>query len=128
MTSSVKIRQRFKDSLSFGPWYDHYVRPQGKCHPDFDTILLSDDARGVKVCVRKKHSDLIEKSPKLGIYRYSRQLYNPSLYPQQIFNKRSRVPPNEEFLLLNDYYKLIHDFNGTGVYRKNTVSFPEFAF
>jgi len=38
----------------FGPWYDHYVRPFGKCHPDFlTTIINGDDARGVKVCTRR---------------------------------------------------------------------------
>lgn len=134
MSSSSKVLHRLEnpDLYSFGPWYDHYVRPTGKCHPDWDTILIganSGDPRGVKVCVRRPYAlpdytsnnqgvPIEESGPQL--YRYSRRLYEPSSVPLQQFNTSPRVPPNEAYNLLNDYYKLSPDYNGTGLYMYRT--------
>lgn len=46
--------KRTQPQYKFGPWYDHYVKASGVCHPDFDTTIVSgNDARGVKVCTRR---------------------------------------------------------------------------
>jgi hypothetical protein len=36
----------------FGPWYDHYIKPFGNCHPNFNTTVIGGEG-GVKVCTRK---------------------------------------------------------------------------
>lgn len=51
-SSRLQLRKQ-NPQYRFGPWYDHYVKPFGKCHPSFETHLLSCDPRGVKVCVRR---------------------------------------------------------------------------
>jgi hypothetical protein len=125
MTSSTRLEQRLNSGLSFGvPWYDHYVRAQGKCHPDFDTILLTTnnqhpDGRGVKVCVRRPQSPESTNTQPPGfpfVHRYSWTMYEPSRVPIQRQNTFLRVPPNEVYGLLNDYQKISPFFNGTGLY------------
>lgn len=136
MTSSTSLQERLKTNFSFGvPWYDHYVRPQGKCHPDFDTILMTTnhqepDGRGVKVCIRKpSHNDKIDVYRNPFIYRYMRRLYEPSRIPIQRQNTFERLPPNEKFSLLNDYQKISPFFNGTGVYKgKVCDNIHEYAY
>ncbi len=129
MSMSTSIEKRKSDRImQFGPWYDHYVRPFGKCHPDFNTVLLSDDPRGVKVCIRKQYNR--EKIPEeRPLYRFSRQLYNQSQKPIQRFNPHPRVPPNEDYNILHDYYRLGTEFNGAGLYNFNTCpSYRTFAY
>jgi hypothetical protein len=132
MTSSFKIKSRYENapSYDFGPWYDHYIRPFGKCNSDFfDTVLIGNDPRGVKVCTRKPSSK--RDKPDLGpfTYRYSRRLYEYDREPIQVFNSFPRVPPNEGYNVYNDYYKLEPFFNGTGVYKSRTCrDTTEFAY
>jgi hypothetical protein len=125
------------------PWYDHYIRPFGKCHPDFDTYLIGDDPRGVKICVRREHpSDftnanlrkkrdpksplpLQKQRPKAPIvYRFARNLYpglnSPITYPPRLYNSHPFNPPNEDWNILKDYYKNNINYNGTGVYDYST--------
>lgn len=52
MSYKTELRKT-NPAFNFGPWWDHYVRPFGKCHPDFDTHVIGDDVRGVKVCTRR---------------------------------------------------------------------------
>jgi hypothetical protein len=134
MTSSLKIKSRYENPqlYDFGPWYDHYIRPAGKCNPDFfDTILIGNDPRGVKVCVRKPELRSISKLGKQNsdLYRYSRRLYEYNRLPIEVYNTFPRVPPNEGYNIYNDYYKLESFYNGTGLY-KTTVcdSIQEFAY
>jgi hypothetical protein len=119
-TPSSRLERRKEKDWEFGPWYDHYVRPFGKCHPDFDTILLNGDPRGVKVCVRREEEDYgtINKYPNFGLYRYSRNLYDPLNYK----NKNFDTVPNEYDLITKDYLKLNHDFNGTGLYQERVCT------
>jgi hypothetical protein len=53
MSYKTELRKQYPHLFDFGPWYDHYVQPFGKCHPDFNTVVLGNDPRGVKVCMRK---------------------------------------------------------------------------
>lgn len=132
MTSSFKIKARYENPqmYDFGPWYDHYIRPFGKCNPDFfDTVLIGEDPRGVKVCIRKPERK--PEVPDVGpdTYRYSRRMYEYNRDPIQVFNVFPRVPPNEAYNIYNDYYKLEPFFNGSGVYKMRTCdSVREFAY
>ena len=123
MTSSAKLLKR---NVDFGPWYDHYVRPVGKCHPSFNTILLSDDARGAKVCTRKPEMSNDSSEPTYNyddqyLFRYSRQLYDLNQMPIVRFNTQlPRITPDEYYNILHDYYKLEPQFNGTGLYKTKT--------
>jgi hypothetical protein len=133
MTSSLKIRERYRhpELYDFGPWYDHYIRPFGKCNPDFfDTILIGNDPRGVKVCTRKKENkNPLKKNTEQQTYRYSRRLYEHNREPIEVFNVFPRVPPEEGYNIYNDYYKLEPFFNGTGLYKMETCSnIREFAY
>lgn len=133
MTSSLKIKSRYHnpEQYDFGPWYDHYIRPFGKCNPDFfDTILIGNDPRGVKVCVRKPDKQPVKQfSGDQQTYRYSRRMYEYNRDPIQVYNSFPRIPPNEKYNIYNDYYKLEPFFNGTGVYKMITCNdIQEFAF
>lgn len=133
MTSSFKIKSRYENASSydFGPWYDHYIRPFGKCNPDyFETILIGNDPRGVKVCVRKEMQKKYEPPDLVqNLYRYSRRMYENNRDPIQVFNVFPRVPPNEAYNIYNDYYKLEPFFNGTGVFKGITCrDVREFAY
>lgn len=133
MTSSLKIKARYENpsQYDFGPWYDHYIRPFGKCNEDFfDTILIGNDPRGVKVCVRKKEERNLSK-PDVGpeVYRYSRRMYEYNREPIQVFNSFPRIPPNEGYNIYNDYYKLEPFFNGAGIYKMRTCrNIREYAY
>lgn len=125
MTSSLKLALRNDRSLrgnfDFGPWYDHYIRPFGKCHPDFDTVVLGCDPRGVKVCKRRQTFTPSRRSFEGPVlYRYTRQMYDFNPLPLIRFDSFPQQPPNEAYNILNDYYKLDHNFNGTGVYNPKT--------
>jgi hypothetical protein len=135
MTSSFKIKARYENPelYDFGPWYDHYIRPFGKCNPDFfDTILIGEDPRGVKVCIRKPEPPKIDENTKDDpvLFRYSRRMYEYDRDPIQVFNTFPRVPPNEGYNIYYDYYKLEPFFNGTGLYKMKTCrnEVREFAF
>ena len=125
--------------FSFGNWDDHYVRQFGKCHPNFDTVLLDKDPRSVKVCKRRVQDTFnrdnpyekykfINKDEKIvnrdlenannynrQLSRFSRQIYTPSNKPIQPYNPYPRVPPHEDYNIVNEYYKLPIEFNGTGL-------------
>lgn len=121
--SSRLDRRQKKDAYNFGPWYDHYVRPFGKCHPSFDTILLNDDPRGVKVCVRKPELEIKESIyPSFMVYRYARNLYEPWDRSKNFDNVS-----NETGLIASDYLKLNQDFNGTGVLTYRTCLYESFS-
>ena len=126
MTSSYKLKKRFKhpEKYDFGHQFDHYIRPFGKCHPDFDTILIGDDPRGVKICKRRASPEP-KKKESLNyplLYRYSRQMYNFDRLPLVRMNTTPRIPPNEAYNIINDFYKLDHFFNGTGLYKGKTCN------
>lgn len=124
MTSSLKIalREANPEIFNFGPWYDHYIRPFGKCHPDFDTIVIGCDPRGVKVCKRRKLPQLEKKEFTTPVlYRYTRQMYDFNRLPLIRYSASTpQQPPNEVYNILNDYYKLDRYFNGTGVQKYKT--------
>lgn len=119
-TPSSRLSKRH---YNFGPWHDHYVRPFGKCHPDFDTILLNNDPRGVKVCVRKPEVEIKEPiTNSFMLYRYARNLYEP-----WDRSKNFDIVPNETELIASDYIKLNEDFNGTGVLQYRTCPYESFS-
>jgi len=138
MTSSFKIQERLRnykpnEHTKFNSIFDHYIKPWGKCHPNYDTTLVGSDPRGVKICTPKQivyDNDKPIVHP--GLYqlsRYSRQLYEPSNYPITLFNTLPRVPPNEAYNITNDYIKLSPEYNGTGVYKGITcTNMHEFAY
>lgn len=132
MTSSLKIENRYKNPklFNFGPWYDHYIKPFGKCHISFDTIVLGNDPRNVKVCVRKPEEKYSQTLPTYDLNRYTRQLYSNEYekYPIKRFNSNYQIPPNEEYNIINDFYKLDHFYNGTGLYNYKTSQMQEYAF
>lgn len=116
-TPSARLESRKKNGIYYGPWYDHYVKPFGKCHPDFDTILLNNgvnDPRGVKICVRRPVDEIHKRHPEEYMtYRYARSLYEPL-----VLKNYDNIPLESE-LIEKDYIKLNHDFNGTGLYRSH---------
>uniref|UniRef100_A0A6C0JPZ0 Uncharacterized protein n=1 Tax=viral metagenome TaxID=1070528 RepID=A0A6C0JPZ0_9ZZZZ len=130
MSSSLrlKIRNENKDLYDFGPWYDHYVKPFGKCHPSFDTILLSGE-KGIKVCKRRPEEPIKKKHNCNGLYRYSTNLYEPSQMsgPASI-PTRAPVSIHEDWKtfkdfnpLLDDYQKINIEFDGTGVLNRKVI-------
>jgi len=127
---STENKIKASNSEFIAPWYDHYIRPFGKCHPDFNTVLVGNDPRNVKICVRKPYTSLpiTKKSegynvkgspnwkPSNELYRFSRQIYEPNNLPARMYNPHPYCPPNESYNYIHDYYKKDITFNGTGLY------------
>lgn len=126
MSSSRLVENRKK--LEIPRWYDTYLRPFNKCHPDFDTIALDGDPRKLKMCVRRNYYESNQNETQgVSLWRYNRKLYERSNVPTN--TSCYHYPPNESYSIINDYYKLDKDFDGTGVYRGRVCKgLYEFAY
>lgn len=82
-------------------WYDYYIRPFGKCHPDFNTTLIGDDARGVKICTRRTTTATNDDSQ-----------CSTLILKDKIFN------PKENIKISNTVY------DGTGLYSFKKKFYP----
>ena len=127
MTSSFRIKKKYENggTWQFGPWYDHYVRPYGECHPDYDAIPIG-RPEGVKICVRRDVSTLQQYPPRRPPSEGAPDdvLYNPQLYEGkrarnaiQQFNPwryDQRRSPNESYNRENDTWRREVVYDGTG--------------
>lgn len=130
---------------------DHYVRPQGECHPDFVAHPIG-RPDGVKLCIRRltpEKTRIDEPNDKKLLdelhlhtgYRRS----SPTLYPilgkdqtiiwpenptqinnPQLFQDRRR--PYEQTLIREDYYRLPVKYNATGLNPTKTPDGPFYDY
>lgn len=135
MTSSFMLQERIKekdrwtfqlpDNPTMSGQDDHYLRPFGRCHPDFKEIPIG-NPYGVKVCLRRTQQNgerigdyKVPGDQNNGYYRGSVNLYNPrQQYPTQKwnpYNYSDRRIPWEQDLIREDYLRLPIKYNGTGL-------------
>lgn len=130
MTSSFRIKKKFEDQArwSFGPYWNHYVRPYGNCHPDYTSIPIG-RPEGVQICVRRDISTLQKYPPDrqkpLDPKDPNDVIFNPMLYEGtkarnaiQMFNPweyDKRRSPYESFNRSNDTWRKEIITDGTGI-------------
>jgi hypothetical protein len=126
MTSSYLLQQRFahgKDWRFGNPdapyrgMEDHYLRPWGECHPDYEANPIGTPT-GAKVCVRRPFRRETTPTPQ-GYFRGSVNLYAPQdRVPSQKWNPypyHDRRIPWEGQLVRDGYVDLPTRYNGTGI-------------
>lgn len=125
MTSSFLLTQRSKidfkpsydDNAPLGGMEDHYIKPNGECHPDFEAIPMNKPS-GPKLCRRVYYEPTPPPPPKSGMYLNSRQLYDVGDIENRRWNDipvEHRTVPNEKWLYERGYFRVPGNFNGTGM-------------
>lgn len=132
MSYKTEIR-KVNPSFNFGPWYDHYIRPFGKCHADFDTHVIGDDPRGVKVCIRRENHFTVPQTTngvrgaqpyatlsQVGLAAAQTSDANVGNYVNSgaMYAGAQAMPssvPDDRFSIERRYVKIGIPFDGTGV-------------
>lgn len=120
MSSSYSINKRLRER---NPRYmftntlgDTYIRPYGKCHPDFDAVSIDrpGKAEGVNMCVRKQQSWQTDRSVVYNkpIDRFSNFLPGEN---REGIPKESTQMPNQPYLVANDVLRWEINYNGLGI-------------
>ena len=132
MSSSYRLQRRAsEEAWDFGSPADHYVLPQGECHPDFVAHEIGRPG-GVKVCVRRQKPEVKKPEVKSPLV-YTRSpfgdqafrapqrtfnLYSPGELPTQLENPyrlNDRRMTNELYALETNLYRKQVKYNGTGI-------------
>lgn len=115
MTSANFIAKR--PNVYYGPWYDHYIRPWGECHPDYTGIPIG-KSTGVKVCVRTENRTAENPNLPRGKRYFEKQenVYYPEKNETREFNnlpREKRKIPEQVIHYVREMN--CHKFLGTGI-------------
>lgn len=140
MSSSFRLQKRKEEKKlwEFGPYYDHYIRDIGNCHPDYEAHPIG-HADGAKVCVRrpKEKIDFLEYLQQFpqGYNRFCANLYDPrKKVADQISDNweyRWRRMPNEAYALQHDLYRIPIKYDSTGteaLYQTDRNGYPYYLY
>lgn len=130
MSYKLEIRKT-NPAFNFGPWYDHYIRPFGKCHVDFDTHVIGDDPRGVKVCTRRDYGSMyvprsevrgqgsnVPVGPPMELYVTLGKGPGNYVNSSNMYNYSPSNPstvPNDKFSIEHQYKKVGIPYDGVGI-------------
>lgn len=114
-----RLRERNTKYLFTDTLGDTYIRPYGKCHPDFEPVSIDKPGKpeGVNMCVRKKESFQTDRSVNYttspqGIRRGTNTRPGEG---REGIDVNSTKMPNQDFLLARDYLRWETNVNGIGI-------------
>lgn len=118
MSSTYSINKRLRERNSkymfTNTLGDTYIRPYGKCHPDFNGVPIDSKPEGVLMCVRKKESWSTDRSVVYSkpIDRFTNFMPGEN---REGIPKESTQMPNQPYLVANDILRWERNTNGLGI-------------
>jgi hypothetical protein len=123
-TYSIKKRLRERDPkyLFTNTLGDTYIRPYGKCHPDFLPVSVDQPGKpeGVNMCVRQRESFQTDRSVNYGTSVSGGTVIRRGTNIKPGENREGISPdstkmPNQDYLLARDYLRWETNVNGLGI-------------